>query len=112
MKHRIRLGDAGLRRGQRSVMTWDDRSGRVTGGHTRLGLIREWLERPKPLRILHYAGTLVLRNPETDAADFKALLELLLSVPDAGIEYPASMRGVEPTEWVGKAGGCTEHERD
>ena len=103
MKHRLRHGH--------SLLVWDDRTGRVTGSHPDIEKLRELLEGPKPLEIGHYSGTLVLEAPDTDAADFKALVALMLYSPHADFEYPASLRDVTPTEWISAGrGGCDEHD--
>ena len=72
----------------------------MTGSHPDIEKLRVLLEGPKPLEIGHYSGTLVLEAPDTDAADFKALVALMLYSPHADFDYPASLRDVTPTEWI------------
>ena len=99
MKHGITV--------RRNLIIWDDRTGGVTGGHPKLGYLQEMLEEPKPLEISHYTGTPVLEAPDTNAADFKALVNLTMALPGAEFRYSKGLRDVKPTEWIsaGRGGG-------
>ena len=105
MKHRVSVG--------RNLIVWDDSTGRVTGNHPRLRYLREMLESPKPLEIGHYSGELILKAPETDPADFRALVDLTMTLPGEEFRYSKGLRDVVPTKWLSSGrGGCDEgHER-
>ena len=99
MRYRITLGDAEARRKRRFIV-WDDETGRVTGSHSGVGLMNEYLRGPFPLRIETMAGVLELQRPHTEPADFLALMHYVLDCPAVPVRLPRKLRSVESTPWA------------
>ena len=97
MRHRIETPDALREDDRRRPIYWDDERGTVTGSHSAVaGLTRHLLATP-PLEFDDVPGSLTLRDPRHDAADFLALL--YLQVRSIDVVLPETLQGIEATQW-------------
>lgn len=101
--HTIMLPDRMRGREPRSVI-WDDDAGTVEGDHYWVPWMQQTLASAPPVVHEHWAGTLTLRDPAHDPADFLCLLaEAYWPIldPDRDLHrLPPALHGVTPTQMV------------
>ena len=86
--------------GEPRRILWDDEAGDVSGGHSALPLLRQWMAGAvKTGFILLECGRLDLPDPTRAPAQFLAVLRLAMMARYDPAGLPPALRGVEPVAW-------------
>ena len=86
--------------GQPRGVRWNDETGEVSGGHSRVPELREWMaDAVEDGFIVLEEGRLDLPDPRRVPAQFLAVLRLTLMSRYDPDGLPPALRGVEPVPW-------------
>ena len=95
MRHRIEAIDLLREDDHPRTIQWDDETGTVMGSHSAVPNLTRHLLATLPLEFGDVPGSLTLRDPRHDAADFLALL--YLQVRSRDVVLPETLDSVEAT---------------
>ena len=86
--------------GEPRGILWNDETGEVSGGHSHVPLLREWMaDAVEDGFILIEEGRLDLPDPRHVPAQFLAVLRLAMMSRYDAANLPPALRGVEPIPW-------------